>query len=313
MGGKVLLSEGELVLASPVQMVTDLHLEGMGRATRLKVGDGEDINALVIPGGGASDIVLSHFTIDGNNANNTAGDGVKATNLTSGLLCLDIAVVDMADDGFSGNIFTDASFTNCLAQGCGIRGFVLLGLNSRVVYLGCRALNNGIGFSPDLSSYVSFFGCIAKDNSSIGYDIFRTDYASVIGCSAIDNGGIGIKESSGAPSIGFNVFTGNTVDGNAGGNILRAFANSIIRDNIGHITENSGTATITDPATTVVIAHGLDVTPAVDDITVTLAENPTNDPGNIWVDTIGAANFTINCRNAPGASDLDLAWRAAVL
>lgn len=76
--------------------------------------------------------------------------------------------------------------------------------------------------------------------------------------------------------------------------------------------ENSGTGTITDPATTAVITHGLATTPTIDGITVTLAENPTNALTALWVDTIGAANFTVNCEPAPGASNLDFGWRAVV-
>ncbi len=55
------------------------------------------------------------------------------------------------------------------------------------------------------------------------------------------------------------------------------------------------------------------MTPTLDDISVVLGENPTNDPGNVWVDTITATQFNINCRNDPGASNLDVAWQAVVL
>ena len=46
---------------------------------------------------------------------------------------------------------------------------------------------------------------------------------------------------------------------------------------------------------------------------VTLAENPTNTPGAIWVDTITSTQFNVNCENDPGASNLDFGWRAVVL
>ena len=72
----------------------------------------------------------------------------------------------------------------------------------------------------------------------------------------------------------------------------------------------SGTGTITSGTTSVVITHGLDEAPTLQQIAVTLGENPTNDPGNIWVDTITATQFTVNCRNDPGASNLDFAWHA---
>ena len=77
-------------------------------------------------------------------------------------------------------------------------------------------------------------------------------------------------------------------------------------------TERSGNSTIVNPATAVVVAHGLDVTPLAEHITITGAENPTVDVGTIWVDTIGAANFTVNVEVAPGASDWDFGWKASI-
>jgi len=86
-----------------------------------------------------------------------------------------------------------------------------------------------------------------------------------------------------------------------------------VNGNAGHVTENSGTATITSGTTSVVVTHGMAAAPTVDDISVVLAENPTNDPGNIWIDTITATQFTVNCRSDPGASNLDIGWKAGSL
>lgn len=85
------------------------------------------------------------------------------------------------------------------------------------------------------------------------------------------------------------------------------------QDTYARVVKNSGTATILSAATSVVVTHGLGVTPTLDDIRVTMGESPTNDPGNVWVDTITATQFTINCRNDPGVSNLDLGWQAIVL
>jgi len=85
------------------------------------------------------------------------------------------------------------------------------------------------------------------------------------------------------------------------------------RNNEGFITENSGSATITNPATSEVVAHGLDVTPSAEHFTIIGKENPTNDVGTIWVDTIGAANFTVNVEAAPGASNWDFGWKVIVI
>lgn len=71
----------------------------------------------------------------------------------------------------------------------------------------------------------------------------------------------------------------------------------------------SGTDAIADATTAKTVTHGAGFTPSLDQITIILGEDPTNDPGNIWVDSIGATTFDVNCRNDPGASNLTFGWR----
>ena len=85
-------------------------------------------------------------------------------------------------------------------------------------------------------------------------------------------------------------------------------AHSVLKLNTGYVTEASGTGSIASGNTSVVIAHGCSYTPTAKDITITLTEKPTNTPGVIWVDTIGAGTFKVNCENDPGASNLDFSW-----
>jgi hypothetical protein len=73
---------------------------------------------------------------------------------------------------------------------------------------------------------------------------------------------------------------------------------------------NTGTATIPSGSTSIAVTHSLIATPTADQIRLVPTENPTNDPGNIWVSSIGATQFTVNCRADPGASNYDIAWRA---
>ena len=75
----------------------------------------------------------------------------------------------------------------------------------------------------------------------------------------------------------------------------------------------SGTGSIGSGTTAATVTHGCAFTPTIDQIIVTLAENPTNDPGIIWVDTIGATTFAVNCRSDPGASNLDFGWKVSPL
>jgi hypothetical protein len=122
--------------------------------------------------------------------------------------------------------------------------------------------------------------------------------------------GIWIKSSVNSTGnlIQNNFFSGHTTIG-----ILHSGTTDTVRNNIGFTTEAKGTGTIASGATTAVITHGLSVTPTLKDITVTLGELSTTDPGQIYITAIGATTFTVNCRTNPGVSGLDFAWQAIVL
>jgi hypothetical protein len=81
-----------------------------------------------------------------------------------------------------------------------------------------------------------------------------------------------------------------------------------VQGNIGYVTKNSGSSSITSGSTSVAVAHGLSVTPVAEDFNIIGKENPTNDVGTIWISGIGSANFTVNVENDPGASDWDFGW-----
>ena len=73
-------------------------------------------------------------------------------------------------------------------------------------------------------------------------------------------------------------------------------------------TGKGGTATIGSATTSVVVTHGYGATPTPGMIHITPTNSPTNDPGNMWVSAISATQFTVNCRNDPGASGLTFGW-----
>lgn len=161
------------------------------------------------------------------------------------------------------------------------------------------------------------------DDLIIANNIFSTSVSS----------GSGIKLQAGSNII----VSGNRIKNNARGIwVLVGVADYIITDNIlsdnttsmldsggavtktisrniGYVTENSGSSLITSAATTVVVTHGLAVTPAAENITIIGKENPTNSVGTVWVDTITSTQFTVNVENDPGASNWDFGWRAIVL
>lgn len=94
--------------------------------------------------------------------------------------------------------------------------------------------------------------------------------------------------------VGMNVYgnlTGAIRDTSvAAGNGLR------ITSCIGHITENSGFATVANGTSSIVVTHGLNSTPGIGEVSVTLAVNPTDCVSGgffFWVSDVTATTFTI--------------------
>lgn len=172
----------------------------------------------------------------------------------------------------------------------------------------------------DEADHWAITGNVMKDGGAAGANTYSgiylndVDYISVtgnnIGNITTANLKYGVEMDANST---YCLVTNNVLGGATAGALKGAGTGNIVRNNVGFITENSGTGTITNPATTAVIAHGLSVTPTVDDIHITWAENATNAITAWWVDTIGAANFTVNCEPAPGASNLDFGWQVIVL
>lgn len=73
--------------------------------------------------------------------------------------------------------------------------------------------------------------------------------------------------------------------------------------------KGSGSSTITSGNTSVTVTHGAGYTPSANDIVVTPTNNPTNDPGWFWIDTIGVTTFALNVRSDPGVSGAIFSWR----
>lgn len=101
----------------------------------------------------------------------------------------------------------------------------------------------------------------------------------------------------------------NDTIGNVNGQVFLNWTGSsnTVNQNRGYVTENRGVATITAAATTVNVAHGLSVQPALSKITVV----PTSNIGSsvkFWVNNPSASQFTINASPAPGV-DITFNWQ----
>lgn len=83
-------------------------------------------------------------------------------------------------------------------------------------------------------------------------------------------------------------------------------SNTVVRNNIGFVQRNSGTATILNGNTSVTVAHGLSVTPDNQDFQVTPLENIGGK--SVWVSGANSENFVINV-SSPVTDNRDFAWR----
>jgi hypothetical protein len=100
----------------------------------------------------------------------------------------------------------------------------------------------------------------------------------------------------------YNYIVGNYIEGYVTGAILKQGPNTIVKFNVGYLTENSGTITIPTGNTSVTVNHGLACTPSK--VLITPLNQP---PGLIWVSDVTDTSFKINVSSAP-TTDLPIAW-----
>ena len=86
------------------------------------------------------------------------------------------------------------------------------------------------------------------------------------------------------------------------------------RNNNGFITESSGNASIPAGLTNSnPIAHGLDITPSVKNIQITLENLPPTNLGDVIVGSITSTTFIIYSRFAPGGTGANFGWSAQII
>jgi len=113
-----------------------------------------------------------------------------------------------------------------------------------------------------------------------------------------------------AAGCNYNSFFGGSMDA---GDITTLVSNAgsftTLKDIYSCRTEMNGADSIASGTTSKVVSHSLAVTPSAEHFTIIGKENPTNDVGTIWVDTITSTQFTVNVENDPGASNWDFGWK----
>jgi len=310
-GGKIFVKTGEYTLTSGLTIMQDyIALFGEGRGTVLK---GALATSFVTIGNGATTIrgfSIRNLYIDG--TDQTAGHGI------------------FFNGGPGVNMIFDAIVRNVIIYDCASEG-IYLNRCERFIVEGniVRACRDGIYLSEahynlindnqftaetpnhGVLLYHSRFNVIVGNEANrngTGSGIVLTgfsDHTTVIGNMLTENGEYGIYQNV-EYADAYNTFIGNDVHGNPLGGIkILAGGANIIKNNIGYVTENRGTATIAAGATSVMVAHGLADTPTK--VLVT----PRADIGDVWVSARDATNITINCDTAP-AAEVIVDWYAEV-
>ena len=313
MGGKVLLSEGGFELSASLQIATNpvaLIGQGMGIST-LVLADNVDDHAIKSTAA-VTGVRFEDFTIDGNKASQSVGAGISYSEMIS-VVTYRVEVKNCKVAGFGGatnHKIVDGLWLACRSHDNDTFGYIL-GLTSEdCKLLLCEAKDNGtLGIALDGCVDSQVLQCLADGNGDDGIEIFSATRNQVLGCISRGNTGKGIDVATGGTDV---LIAHNTVNGNGGLDIDRGVsASTVVRDNIGWVTENSGTATLLNGQVTIVVTHGLDVTPVAGDIMVTPMES-LGAASEFYIDTYTATQFTIHVDANP-TQDVDFAWKAVVL
>lgn len=294
-------------------------------------------------GCGALAINLTDALFVGNTAaSNTLGHGLQFNTVTRGAMSGNVS----RDNGISGlDSFasTYVSFTGNVSFDNAVRGIEIDSAAFYNAVIGNIVYRNGgTGISVFRSPSVLIEGNVATENGtglppglefSPGvplppepFGIRLWDPVNTLpsnNCRVIGNIATDDRGGSATQTHGISIEATNTVGivvigNNLAPNLtapLRADAVTSIaraRDNTGWATQAEGAGSIASGATSVVITHGLALTPAAEAIALTPTNSPTSDPGNMWITNITSTQFTVNCRTSPGASGLNFRWRASV-
>ena len=81
--------------------------------------------------------------------------------------------------------------------------------------------------------------------------------------------------------------------------------------NIGYVTENSGSATITSLNTSVVVNHGINRLPSLSNISIT-PQNSLGNSSKFWISNVTTTQFTINVDVSPSSIDAIFSWKVII-
>lgn len=343
-GGKVVLLDGLYWIHDTIDLRNQMEIAGNGIAsTKLRAHADLDLSPMMQYTGAMNSLFtdirdMYLFAAPGS----TATRGIDFQNLSGDKYLENVFV-----QGFTDYQIYDANGWNARYMGCIIEGHVSaqrgVGLHvggADYKVIGCKFLYNDLGCyaygrGQMLGNYFyrnQQHGLrLASGGNVVGNTFERNSDSNSNVYSDIELYSAGVCTNNAV--ISANLFVGleqkhailpdggvylvqvanNSFTGTYQTSIVRA--NSLdklqMRNNYGFVTENSGTATLLSAGTSIVVNHGLAVTPVAGDIIVVPMETWGN-MTKFWIDTYSATQFTIHADIAPGA-DTDFAWKAIVL
>jgi len=249
--------------------------------------------------GTSMELVIASNKISTTKQTQTSGDGIALSGVTKSIVS-----GNSVEDGYAG--ISIISCSGITVANNHVANMERLGINT------WRAQNSTV-----IGNVVKNCGTAGVSGAQAGIQLngdatTNNLYNVVVGNRCFDDQATktqlyGIEEKG---TSNYNLIEGNNVVGNKTVGITKVGANTIVRNNQGYVTENSGSATVASGTTSVTVNHGLATTPTR--IQVTPRENPTNAVSFWWVDTLTTTQFTIHVNTDPGASGLDFDWRAVV-
>jgi hypothetical protein len=176
--------------------------------------------------------------------------------------------------------------------------------------------DNGLIIASVAVAKTTIIGSEFSANSNGIYVAAGVGQFRIIGCTAGQSGEFAGNINYGIVLFGSNnnfQIVDNDLSGNAGASVDlvipagAAGQTNWIARNLGFVTQAEGILTTTAGPTSFTVTHGLSVTPALSDISLTLCSGP-GAASSFFANSPNSANFTITFNAAPGAGVI-IGWR----
>lgn len=202
--------------------------------------------------------------------------------------------------------YRNFKFTNCYMRDCSADALLFNASSTitKVEVVATQFNSNGTGIRvttavDDMTVTACTFDDNNVGNSAANGDIIVTAGGVTVGlCRFIGGGAAGTTVALGASSADCIVTNNSMASSGPTVKITNAGSNNRIRGNTGFATKSFGQETITNPATTIVVNHGLAITPSVGQIKLTL-NSASAGVTRFWPSTVTATQFTINLDATP--------------